>query len=323
MSSSGQTAQPSSWLVIAAFAAIYLIWGSTYIAILIAIKDIPPMLMAGARFITAGILLFTYSRLRGEKMPDGNSVSRISGAGILMLFMGTGSVAWVEQYISSGIASIIVATVPLWFVLLDKNQWNFYFSNRWIMTGLLVGFAGVIVLVADRQLLDFSDNSMKLVSILVLIAGSIAWTIGSLYSKYKPVSATTNMKAAIQMTAAGVCSLIAGLIMGEQERFSVQNVSTSSWLALLYLITFGSLIGYMSYVWLLNIRPPSLVGTYAYVNPVVAVFLGWLIIGETISWQQVIALAIILSGVILVNLSREKKVPAAFPEEKKPVPVTE
>lgn len=323
MSAPGQPTKPSSLAIIAAFAAIYLIWGSTYIAILFAIKDIPPFLMAGVRFFTAGLLLFVYARLRGEKAPDLQSAGKISAAGILMLFMGTGSVAWVEQYISSGIASIIVATVPLWFVLLDRSQWSFYFSNRWILTGLLVGFAGVIVLVADRKLLDFSGNSMKLISMIVLVGGSISWSVGSLYSKYKPVAATASMKAAIQMAAAGSCSLIASLIIGEHHRFSVHYVSTNAWLALGYLITFGSLIGYMSYVWLLNIKPPSLVGTYAYVNPVVAVFLGWLLIGETITWQQVIALTIILSGVILVNLSREKKAPLTEPAEKKQVAVTE
>ncbi|MDF2385211.1 EamA family transporter [Nostoc ellipsosporum NOK] len=323
MSAPGKSTQPSSMAVIAAFGAIYIIWGSTYFAILFAIKDIPPFMMAAIRFITAGLLLFTYARLRGEKAPDLLSASRISAAGILMLFMGTGAVAWSEQYISSGIASIIVATVPLWFVLLDKKQWGFYFSSRWIMGGLLLGFAGVIVLLADRQLLDFSGNPMKVVSMIVLTCGSITWSIGSLYSKYKPVAASASMKAAIQMTAAGICSLVTSLIVGEQHFFSIRNVSANAWLALGYLITFGSLIGYMSYVWLLNIKPPSLVGTYAYVNPVVAVFLGWLFVGEKITWQQTIALAIILGGVILVNLSREKKVPEAAPAEKKEVPVTE
>ncbi len=297
----------SPLLVAAAFAAIYLIWGSTYTAIAVAIRDIPPLLMAGIRFITAGLLLYAYSRWKGEPVPSLPDAGRISLAGCLMLFMGTGAVAWAEQYISSGMTSIIVATVPLWFVLLDKRQWKFYFSNTWILVGLLVGFAGVIILFADRRYFSFSGDNHKLISFFVLTAGTIAWAIGSLYSKYKPVMASTGMKAAIQMLAAGICSMLAGLLSGEHRHFSFADVAPDAWLALAYLIIFGSLIAYMSYVWLLSIRSPTLVGTYAYVNPVVAVFLGWLLIHEPISRQQLIALLVILSGVILVNLSREKK----------------
>lgn len=299
--------EPSKLLIIAAFAAIYLIWGSTYIAMLIAIKDIPPMLMAGARFIIAGLLLLGFSLARGESTPGLRSLGKISFSGILMLCVGTGSVAWVEQYISSGLAAIIVATVPLWFVLLDKHQWKFNFSNKWIITGLLIGFAGVLTLVADKQSVNLSGDKMKLISLLVLLGGTISWSIGSLYSKYKAVEGSATMKAAIQMIAAGFACAVLGLLSGEHRHLDLYAVSWNSILAMLYLITIGSLIGYMAYVWLLSVRPPALVGTYAYVNPVVAVFLGWLIASEQISNQQLIALAVILSGVILVTLSNPKK----------------
>ena len=140
----------SKALVVAAFAAIYIIWGSTYIAILFAIKDIPVLLMTGIRFTTAGLILFIYSLSRGQSMPDRKSLGRISLSGILMLFFGTGSVAYVEQYIPSGVAAIIVASVPLFFVLLDKHQWKFNFSNKWIISGLVIGFLGVLTLVLDK-----------------------------------------------------------------------------------------------------------------------------------------------------------------------------
>jgi drug/metabolite transporter (DMT)-like permease len=299
--------QPSKALIIAAFAAIYIIWGSTYIAIIIAIKDIPPLLMAGIRFITAGLVLYTYARFRGESTPNAHAISRISFSGVLMLFCGTGAVAWVEQYITSGLAAIIVATVPLWFVLFDKREWKFNFSNKWIMAGLAIGFIGVLVLFADKKSIDFSGDKMKLISLFILVAGTISWSIGSLYSKYKPVAASTGMKAAIQMMAAGIMSLIVGLITGEHHRVDWNNISTDSWLALLYLITMGSLVGYMAYVWLLSVRPPAIVGTYAYVNPVVAVFFGWLIINESINPKQLIALGVILCGVILVSFAKDKK----------------
>ncbi|MET0635899.1 MAG: EamA family transporter [Chitinophagaceae bacterium] len=299
--------QPKQSLVIAAFAAIYIIWGSTFIAVLIAIHEIPPFLMGGARFTTAGLLLFVFARLKKHAVPSAGSAIRTGLTGMLTLFMGTGAVAFVEQYITSGFAAIVVATVPIWFILLDKRQWKNNFSNKWIVAGLLIGFIGVLTLFADKQSLDFSGDPMKLWSVVILLIGTVCWAIGSLYTKYADLQGSTLMKASIQMIAAGIFSLIAGVIYGEPARFDLNSISQSSILALLYLIFIGSLIGYMAYFWLLTVRSPAIVGTYAYVNPIVAVFLGWLIAGETISNQQVVALVIILSGVILVTLSKSKQ----------------
>lgn len=297
---------PSKALVIAAFAALYIIWGSTYLAIFIAIKSIPPFLMAGARFIIAGLLLYTWCRLQGQPTPDRKSIAKISFSGVLLLFIGNSGLVWVEQYLPTGLSAIIIATVPLWFVLLDKHQWKYHFANKQIIIGLLIGFAGVLSLFAGKSRVDFYSDKMKLISFFVLVLGSICWVIGSLYSKYQPSNGSTGMKASIQMMAAGIVSLITGIGSGELQQFAWSGISTESMLAVLYLISFGSLIGYMSFVWLMSVRPPSLVGTYAYVNPVVAVFLGWLIAHEQITWHQVLALAIILAGVIIVNLSKEK-----------------
>jgi drug/metabolite transporter (DMT)-like permease len=197
--------------------------------------------------------------------------------------------------------------VPLWFVLFDKRNWKFNFSNKWIMAGLAIGFLGVLILFIDKKSIDFSGDKMKLFSILILMIGTICWSIGSLYSKYKPMVASTGMKAAFQMMAAGLMSLIVGFITGEHHRLDFGNISSNSWLALLYLITMGSLVGYMAYVWLLSVRSPAIVGTYAYVNPVVAVFLGWLILNESIVSKQLMALAVILCGVILVSFAKDKK----------------
>ncbi|MET0461698.1 MAG: EamA family transporter [Chitinophagaceae bacterium] len=297
--------QPSKAMIIAAFAAIYIIWGSTYIAIMIAIEDIPPLMMAGVRFLTAGLILYAISRIRGEHTPAPNAIAKISLSGVLMLFFGTGSLAWVEQYITTGLAAIIVATVPLWFVLFDKRNWKSNFSSKWIMGGLLVGFAGVMLLFADKKSIDFSGDKMIVLSFFVLVIGTIFWSIGSLYSKYTPMAASTGMKASFQMMAAGLASLTLGLAMGEHHRLDIDAVSTNSILALIYLVTFGSLIGYMAYVWLLSVRSPAIVGTYAYVNPVVAVFLGSLILHEPINPKQLLALGVILLGVILVSFSKK------------------
>ncbi|RYY56733.1 MAG: EamA family transporter [Chitinophagaceae bacterium] len=298
---------PRQSLIIAAFAAIYLIWGSTFIAVLIAIRDIPPFLMGGIRFTTAGIILFIYARVKKHSVPPPKDSARIALTGVMTLFFGTGAVAFVEQYISSGFAAIVVATVPIWFILLDKRQWVANFSNKWIVAGLLIGFIGVLTLFADKNSLDFSGDPMKIWSVFILLAGTMCWAIGSLYSKYAVLSGSTLMKASIQMIGAGLVSLSAGFLYGEHHHFTISQVTRDSLFALLYLIFIGSLIGYIAYFWLLSVRSPAIVGTYAYVNPVVAVFLGWLIAGETISGQQVIALTVIVSGVVLVTFSKKKK----------------
>jgi len=299
---------PSKALIIAAFAAIYIVWGSTYIAILFAIKNIPVFMMSGVRFFTAGLILITWCRLQGQPVPKLNSITQISFSGILMLFFGTGAVAWVEQYIPSSLAAIIVATVPLWLVLIDKRQWSFHFSSKWFIIGLVIGFAGVLLLFADRNTFSFSGDKMKLVSFFVMIAGSVSWAIGSLFLKYKKIEGTPAMKAAIQMIAAGILFIIVSAVTKEEVVWS--NIPLSSILGLIYLIVMGSLLGYMAYIWLLTVRPPALVGTYAYVNPVVALLLGWLIVDEQITRHQVIALVVILIGVLLVNFPKEKEAKA-------------
>jgi drug/metabolite transporter (DMT)-like permease len=224
-----------------------------------------------------------------------------------MLFMGNGAVTWVEQYLPTGLAAIIVATVPLWFVLLDRRQWSFYFSNRGIIFGLVIGFCGVILLFAGKAAANLFDSPIKIVSLLVLICGTLGWTAGSLYAKYKTVEGSTSMKVGIQMLAAGTAFLIAGLLSGEGAKLDLHAISSRSIGALLYLIFFGSLVGYLAYMWLLSVRPASLVGTYAYVNPVVAVLLGWTFVGEKISTQQMIGLGVIIAGLLIVNANKEKK----------------
>ena len=293
----------NSKLVIAAFASIYLIWGSTYLAILVGLETIPPFILLGSRFFVAGLLLLVWRLMLGERA-SGSAIRQHSFAGVLMLFGGTGAVVWVEQYISSGLAAIIVASMPFWFVLLDYKQWAFNFSNGLIISGILVGFAGVIYLFGPGNL-DFSQGlSIQLFSMLVLIAGCIAWASGSLYLKYRTVAISTAMGAGVQMFAAGVFSLLVGLQQGEFADFSWGAVSAVSWAGLLYLISFGSLLGYLSYVWLLKQRPTVQVGTYAYVNPVVALLLGWMIAAEPFAWQQLAALGLILCGVLLINFPK-------------------
>jgi drug/metabolite transporter (DMT)-like permease len=223
-----------------------------------------------------------------------------------MIFLGNGAVTLAEQYLPTGLTAIIVATVPLWMVMLDKRHWHFYFTNKIILVGFLIGFAGVLMLFAGKGTADFTTDKMKLAGFLILIIGSIGWAAGSLYSKYRQVAGSTTMKAAVQMLSAGLVSLVAGILSNEQKDFSVSQISMQSVEAISYLIALGSLVGYMSYIWLLSVLPASRVGTYAYVNPVIAVFLGWLFLNEAITVQQIVALLIILTGVVLVNTAKEE-----------------
>lgn len=298
-------------LVIAAFTAVYLIWGSTYLAISIAVKTISPFFMAGVRFLVAGFILLIWALLKGEKFPDMKSILKISLSGILLLVIGNASLGWVEEYIPSGLAAIIVATVPLWFVLLDKRQWKFYFSNRQIIFGLVVGFAGVIILFSGKSSTDLFNDKMKLISLCVLLIGTISWTIGSLYSKYQKIQGSTLMKVSIQMLSSSIIIFISSFAIGEHNKLSLNFITWQSIAALAYLIVMGSLVAYMAYMWLLSVRPASVVGTYAYVNPVVAVFLGWLIAKESISFEKIIGLVVIIAGLVIVNLSKEKKLASA------------
>lgn len=298
---------PSKALVIAAFAAVYIIWGSTYVGIAVAIHSVPPFLMAGMRFFAAGIILYLWCIVRGEKTPPLLSVGKNALGGVLMLGAGTTSLIWSEQYLPSGLAAVIVASIPLFFVLLDKRNWRQNFSNKFTIGGLLVGFAGIVLLFQGKGSLNL-HNRQQLLGFLVLLAGSIIWSAGSLYAKYAVTEGSTLMKASIQMMAAGVAGFIGTFIAGEEPAYAWSSITPSAIYAMLYLVFIGSLIGYIAYIWLLGVRPPSLVGTYAYVNPVVAMFLGWLIAGEKIGMQQVAALLVILCGVLLVNFSRYKKI---------------
>ena len=293
---------PNPSLVFAAFAAIYLIWGSTYLAILFGLKTLPPFLLSGIRFSIAGAILLAWRLSQGER-PALRPALQNAFAGILMLFGGTGAVVWVEQHISSGMAAIIVASLPFWFVLLDYRQWSYNFSQKLILGGIAIGFAGILTLFGTNA---GGISEKTIFAMLVLLVGCIAWAGGSLYLKYTPNKQSTTMNAGIQMIAAGIFSALTGWLTGESQHFSFAAVSTESWLGLTYLIGFGSLLGYLSYVWLLSVRPVVQVGTYAYINPVVAVLLGSLFAGEPFSMRQMLALGVILAGVLLINLPKYK-----------------
>ncbi|GAB3920682.1 EamA family transporter [Larkinella terrae] len=300
--------QPKPILVFLAFAAIYIIWGSTYLAALFGLATIPPFLMSGMRFFTAGVLLFGWNLTQGKINLTAQVLGRNALSGILMLFGGTVSVIWAEQHIPSGLAAILVTSLPFWFVLLDRRQWPTYFSNWMIPLGLVIGFAGVVLLVIQpgKTASALPSTGKFWISVAVLLVGGIFWTLGSLYAKYKPSSSSTLLNGSLQLISAGLFCGLVSLIAGELSGFELARVTTKSWLGLIYMIVMGSIITYLAYLWLLKVRPPAIVSTYAYVNPVIAVLLGWLFANESISGRQLVALAVILMGVLLVNLPNYK-----------------
>ena len=282
-----------------AFAAVYVIWGSTYLAIRYAIDTMPPFLMAGTRFVIAGGALYLWSRLTGGERPSRAAWVATAITGILMLAVGNGAVTWSEQRIPSGIAALLVASVALWMVLLESLRRNGTRPTRLAVIGLIIGFAGVALLVGPAALSDTGD--LDVLAALVLVGASLSWATGSVYSRVLPRPATASLGSGMQMLAGGIALLIVGAFTGELARLDVGAVSPRSALSLGYLIVFGSLVGFTAYAWLLRVCTPAAVATYAYVNPMVAMLLGWLIAGEEFGPRMIIAAAIILSGVALIN----------------------
>jgi drug/metabolite transporter (DMT)-like permease len=297
----------SQIMVIIAFAIVYIVWGSTYFFIQKVVREIPPFFMGALRFGIAGILLLTWCIIKGENVWQRQQIKNAAISGAMMLFIGNGAVIWTEQTLASSLVAVLVSAAPLWFVLLDKPKWNENFKSRETIIGLIVGFAGVVLLFSESTINAFSaGNAFQFLGLIILIIGSISWSGGSLYAKYKSTG-STSVNTAWQMIAAGIAFLPFAFISGEQKNFQWQSVNIATWLDLSYLIFFGSLAAYSAYVWLLKVRSATQVSTYAYVNPVVAVLLGVFIGGEKMSLIQLAGLVIVLISVFLINRSKYRQ----------------
>lgn len=285
----------------AAFAAVYVIWGSTYLAIRLAIETLPGFLMSGWRFLTAGTILYLWARWRGAPRPELRYWKSAFIIGGLLLLGGNGSVVWAEQYIPSGLAALLVGTEPLWVVIL---LWLWPGGERpkpMVVAGLILGFCGAAVLAAPEKGLD--GGPFYYMAIAAVLFACLTWASGSLYARRAEMARSPAMATAMQMLAGGLLLLLTGLFLGETKGFDVQAVSTTSWLALAYLTVLGSLVAFSAYSWLVRNTAPTLVATYAYVNPVVAVFLGWLLVDEPVGWRTLFAAVLIVSSVVLVSLA--------------------
>jgi drug/metabolite transporter (DMT)-like permease len=290
---------------ILAYIAVCIFWGSTYLAIRIGVSELPPTIFAGIRFIVAGTLMLGYAKFKGLAMPQNLSeVLKISIVGIFLLVGGNGAVVWAETRVSSGIASLVVATVPLFMAIIESILPSKTKLNKKGWLGLFIGFAGVAFLVLS----DWNKASMDIIGMLLLIVGAFSWASGSVYSKSFTSSASTISNIAVQMLSGGIFLSIIGAFLGEFQRVHITPKGLG---ALLYLVVFGSIIGYSCYIYILQKWPAAKAGTYAYVNPPVAVLLGAIILDEVISMKIVLATIIILCGVILVQRSNIKVVSTA------------
>ncbi len=275
---------------------ICIVWGTTYLAIRIGVEHIPPMLFAGIRWIIAGTGFILYLRLSGKSFPAVKELIPVAIPGILMLGLGNGLVVVAEQWIPSGLAALLITTLPFWIVGIESIIPSGVKLNKIIVSGLILGLIGVFLIFSD----DFKYLFIKenLIGVLSLMAAVFFWSLGTVYSKYKKISVHPLMGASVQMLAAGILQTIVGLSLGEASQFYFER---NSMLALIYLILIGSIIGYGSYIYAIKKLPLSLVSTYAYINPVIALFLGWLILDERLTIQIIIAAFVIIAGVFVVK----------------------
>ena len=307
------TARPSRVLIVLAFAAIYILWGSTYLGIRLAIETLPPFLMAATRFIIAGAILFSWAVFNGHQLrPALSQWPKAFIIGALLLLCGNGGVTWAEKYIASGFAALLIATEPLWVVILN---WGLTHRrpNAKVLLGVLIGLAGVSLLVSDRLGQGAHGSRLSLISAGVVVLSSFAWASGSVYSNRRPIRATTSMASGMQMLAGGSLLLLLALVTGDFKRLNLDNASWVSIGAFCYLTVFGSLVAFTAYSWLLNNVSTARAATYAYVNPVVAVFLGWLIASEPLTPKMMLAAAIIIGSVILITTFGHDHTPTTAP----------
>ena len=291
--------------ILLALLAVYIAWGSTYLAILYGVESIPPFLLAGTRFLIAGSIVYIWRRLAGDPVPSRVQWRSAGVIGLLLLVGGNGGVTWAEQHVPSGIAALLVAAVPLWMVVLDALRPGGNRPNWQTGLGVLVGLAGIGILVGPSE---WSGNHLNLDSlgVAVLLLAALSWAIGSLYSRGADLPSSALLGTGMEMLAGSAGLFLMATVTGEWSRLDLAAVTPRSLGGLAYLIVFGSLVGFVAYTWLLRVAPTPLVATYAYVNPLIAVLLGSLFAQEAFTPRLLLAAAVIVSAVVLINYGRVK-----------------
>jgi drug/metabolite transporter (DMT)-like permease len=296
-----------------ALLAVYIVWGSTYLAIRFAVETIPPFMSAGIRFLVSGAILLIWRRAAGDAMPTPRQWRSTAIVGILLLLGGNGILSFAEQRIASGIAALLVGTAPLWLVLLEAMRRGGVKPGLSSILGLAVGFGGIFLLIGPAEILNGSPQ-FDMFGIGAVIVASFLWSLGSIYSRSADLPSSSLMATGAEMLTGSLAIFVVSGLTGEWSDFQLSAVAPQSWLGLAYLISFGSLIGFVSYGWLLKNAPVSLVATYAYVNPLVAVFLGAWLADEVLNARILMAALIIIGSVVLINRTKPKKVDMAHKE---------
>jgi drug/metabolite transporter (DMT)-like permease len=305
--------RPSTWKVLLAFGIIYFVWGSTFLAIRVGVREVPPFLLAAMRFLLAGGALYAWMRAKGISVPSAREWLSASILAALIFVLDYGLLFWAEQRVPSGVAAVMMATIPLFMAL---SEIIFLRTQRLTLRlgfALLIGIGGVAVLVSHS--LSFGDVPIDTSGALALVVGAMSWSIASALSRKLPLPASKPMSSGAQMLCGGVFLLITAGALGEFRGFHPQAVSLGAWMALAYLVVAGSIIAFTAYVWLIHHESPTKVGTYAYVNPVVAVALGYFLGGETIGPRTLLGTVLVLVSVVVITTTRARKPVAKLAEE--------
>jgi drug/metabolite transporter (DMT)-like permease len=299
------SARPAAWKLLLAFAIIYLVWGSTYLAIRIGVREIPPFLMAGLRFTVAGAVMWTWMRVTGTRSPTLIEWRDASVLGTLMFLIDYACLFWAEQRVPSGIAAVILALIPVCITLLEITWLRTQRLTLRLALGLAIGIIGVVVLMNPSAALGEAPLNHR--GVIALLVSCCGWSVGTIVTTRLTLPASKPMSAAAQMLSGGVQLLVLAAIAGEFTHFRAHEISSGAWLSLLYLIIAGSIISFTAYVWLLHYESPTKVGTYAYVNPVVAVILGGTLGGEMIGRRTILGTALILISVAAITTMKRKQ----------------
>ncbi len=297
-------AAPTRLALTLGFAAIYLVWGSTYLGMRVAVETMPPFLMAGARFLIAGGILLAFTFVRGARWPTARQWRINAVIGTFLLLGGNGCIAWAEQFVPSGITALLIGVQPLFFVL---TEWAWPGGSRptaVTSAALLLGFAGVAWLAAPWE--SAAAGGVDRAGVFAVLVACVAWAIGSIYSRHARHGAEPFVASALQMLGGGAALTLVALLHGDFGHVQFGGITARSWWAFSYLIAFGSLVGFSTFVWLMKHSTPARVSTYAYVNPIVAVFLGWLILGEPVTGRTVAASVVIIAAVAIITVQKAK-----------------
>jgi drug/metabolite transporter (DMT)-like permease len=300
------TSAPRAWKVLLAFAVIYFVWGSTFLAIRVGVREVPPFLLAGLRFLIAGLVLFAWMRAKGTVSPTAREWFSATLLAVLIFVLDYGLLFWAERRVPSGIAAVMMATIPVFMALSEILFLKTQRLTPRLGVALLIGIGGVLVLVSRS--ISFGDSPIDTIGAIALIVAAIGWSVGSALTRKLPLPSSKAMSSGAQMFAGGVLLMITSAALGEFRGFRVQAVSLKAWLALAYLIVAGSIIAFTAYVWLIHHESPTKVGTYAYVNPVVAVLLGYFLGGEGLSLRTIVGTMLVLVSVVVITTTPKKQV---------------